>query len=94
MWQMAVSHLLLCEDDHHLSRRIKWNNRSLIILSHMETTIVYWGYIGIMENKMEIAIVCRDYIHSPAFRLPLPAASLQSPCRKGKPRNRRHSRKV
>ena len=23
----------------------------------METTIVYWGYIGIMENKMEATIV-------------------------------------
>ena len=23
----------------------------------METTIVYWGYFGIMENKMEIAIM-------------------------------------
>ena len=22
----------------------------------METTIVYWGYIGIMENRMEAAI--------------------------------------
>ena len=23
----------------------------------MEATIVYWGYIGIMENKMEATIV-------------------------------------
>ena len=23
----------------------------------METTIVYWGYIGIMEKKMETTIV-------------------------------------
>ena len=23
----------------------------------METTIVYWGYIGIMENKMETTIL-------------------------------------
>ena len=23
----------------------------------METTIVYWGYIGIMENKMETTII-------------------------------------
>ena len=23
----------------------------------METTIVYWGYIGIMEKKMEITIL-------------------------------------
>ena len=23
----------------------------------METTIVYWGYIGIMENKMETTIM-------------------------------------
>ena len=23
----------------------------------IETTIVYWGYIGIMENKMEAAIL-------------------------------------
>ena len=28
----------------------------------METTIVYWGYIGIMENKMETASVYRGYI--------------------------------
>ena len=25
----------------------------------METTIVYWGYIGIMEKKMETTIVYR-----------------------------------
>ena len=23
----------------------------------METTVVYWGYMGIMENKMETTIV-------------------------------------
>ena len=28
----------------------------------MEATIVYWGYIGIMENKMEATIVCWGYI--------------------------------
>ena len=28
----------------------------------METTVVYWGYIGRMENKMETTIVYRDYI--------------------------------
>ena len=28
----------------------------------MEATIVYWGYIGIMENKMETTIVY--YPHS------------------------------
>ena len=28
----------------------------------METTIVYWGYIGIMEYKMETAIVFWGYI--------------------------------
>ena len=28
----------------------------------METTIVYWGYIGIMENKMETTIVYWGYI--------------------------------
>ena len=28
----------------------------------METTIVYWGYIGIMENKMETAIDHGGYI--------------------------------
>ena len=27
----------------------------------METTIVYWGYIGIMEKKMETAIVYWGY---------------------------------
>ena len=24
----------------------------------METTVVYWGYIGIMEKKMETTIEC------------------------------------
>ena len=28
----------------------------------METTIEYWGYIGIMEKKMETVILYRDYI--------------------------------
>ena len=28
----------------------------------METTIVYWGNIGIMENKMETTIVYWGYI--------------------------------
>ena len=28
----------------------------------METTIVHWGYIGIMENKMETTIVHWGYI--------------------------------
>ena len=28
----------------------------------METTIVYSGYIGILENRMETTIVCRGYI--------------------------------
>ena len=28
----------------------------------METTIVYWGYIGIMENKMETTVVYWGYI--------------------------------
>ena len=27
----------------------------------METTIVYWGYIGIMENNMKTTIVCWGY---------------------------------
>ena len=30
----------------------------------MEVTIVYWGYIGIMENKMETTIV---YSESPCL---------------------------
>ena len=29
----------------------------------METTIVYWGYIGIMENKMETMVM--GYNESP-----------------------------
>ena len=29
---------------------------------YMETTVVYWGHIGIMENKMETTIVDRGYI--------------------------------
>ena len=29
----------------------------------METTIVYWDYIGTMENKMETTIVYRFYHH-------------------------------
>ena len=28
----------------------------------METTIVYWGYIGTMENKMQTTIVYWGYI--------------------------------
>ena len=28
----------------------------------METTIVYWGYIGVMENNMETTIVYWGYI--------------------------------
>ena len=28
----------------------------------METTIVYWGYIGIMEKKMETTIVYWGFI--------------------------------
>ena len=31
----------------------------------METTIIYWGYIGIMENKKETALVYWGYIRSP-----------------------------
>ena len=27
----------------------------------METTIVYWGYIGIMEKSMETTIACWGY---------------------------------
>ena len=26
----------------------------------METTVVYWGYIGIMENDMETTVVYRQ----------------------------------
>ena len=32
------------------------------IMEKMETTIVYWEYIGIMENKMETTIVYWGYI--------------------------------
>ena len=28
----------------------------------METTVVYWGYIGIMEKKMETTIVHWGYV--------------------------------
>ena len=28
----------------------------------METTIICWGYIGIMENEMETTIICWGYI--------------------------------
>ena len=28
----------------------------------METTMVYWGYMGIMENKMETTMVYWGYI--------------------------------
>ena len=28
----------------------------------METTIVHWGYIGIMEKKMETTIACWGYV--------------------------------
>ena len=34
----------------------------------METTIVYWGYIGIMENKMEITIVYWGYIGNSSLK--------------------------
>ena len=30
----------------------------------METTIVYWGYIGIMENKMETTITGELFLGS------------------------------
>ena len=33
----------------------------------METTTVYWGYIGIMENKMETTI--RGYIGIIGFNI-------------------------
>ena len=33
-----------------------------IMEKKMETTIVYWGYIGIMEKKMETTIVYWGYI--------------------------------
>ena len=29
--------------------------------NQVETTIVYWGYIRMMENRMETAIVCCGY---------------------------------
>ena len=32
-----------------------------LLLRKMETTIVYWGYIGIMEKKMEATIVYWGY---------------------------------
>ena len=28
----------------------------------METTIIYWGYIGVMEKKMETTIIYWGYI--------------------------------
>ena len=28
----------------------------------MATTLVYLGYVGIMENKMETTMLCGDYI--------------------------------
>ena len=28
----------------------------------MEATIVYWGYIGIIEKNMEATVVCWGYI--------------------------------
>ena len=33
-----------------------------IMEKRMETTIVYWGYIGIMEKKMETTIVYWGYM--------------------------------
>ena len=32
-----------------------------IMEEKMETTIVYWGYIGIMEKKMEASVVYWGY---------------------------------
>ena len=39
----------------------------------METTIVYWGYIGIMEKKMETTIVYWGYIGIEAATSNLPS---------------------
>ena len=33
-----------------------------MMANRMETTIVYWGYIGMMEKKMETTIVYWGYI--------------------------------
>ena len=38
----------------------------------METTIVYWGLIWIMEKKMEAPLVYRGFISEDCFYLPGP----------------------
>ena len=45
------------EEDMEAGGRYFWG------FNKMKTTIVYWGYIGIMEKKMETTIYCsRDHI--------------------------------
>ena len=36
-----------------------------LMANSMETTTIYWGYIGIMENEKETALVYWGYIGSP-----------------------------
>ena len=48
---LALVHLL----DHHPAGCFTYE-------IYMETTAVYWGYIGIMDNKMETTIVYWGYI--------------------------------
>ena len=33
-----------------------------LIIGIMETTLIYWGYIGIVENKLESIVASWDYI--------------------------------
>ena len=40
-----------------LLRALVQEFRLRVMENKMETTIVYWGYIGIMEKKMETTIV-------------------------------------
>ena len=45
----------------------------------METTVAYWGYIGIMEKKMETAVVYWGYIGIDATGFPNPKAQSLNP---------------
>ena len=44
---------------YHTGRRTYRDSRGLYG-EILEAIVVYWGYLGIMENKMETAILYRD----------------------------------
>ena len=47
---------------HNLDNQLYWGFIR-IVENEMETTIIYWGYIGIVvEKKMETTVIYRGYI--------------------------------